>query len=81
MNKQQYHKLLQARKNEEQLIETLVLAGVKPSFILTNTDVPKRRLQYILRKWFKKGKYNYAGDFFRGYITNAIIVGHIAQLE
>lgn len=81
MNKEAYHKLLQARMNEEQLIELLILSGVKPSFILKSTKVPVKRLNYILKKWTARGKYNYIQDFHTGYITDAFIAaGDLANL-
>ena len=68
MSKENYQKLLRSRKNEEELLRLLILAGIGGRFIAENTNIPPKRIAYILDKWSGQGKYEWGVNVMRGWM-------------
>jgi hypothetical protein len=70
MNKEQYKRLLNLRKSEEEMFYQLIkLTGKKPRELINELPINHKRAWYILEKWCRQGKYDYGVTLDLGWLV------------
>ena len=70
MTKEQYKRLLQLRKSEEEMFyQLLKITKKKPRELIDELPINRKRALYILKKWSEQGKYDYGVSLDLGWIT------------
>ena len=73
MNKEEYKRLLQLRKSEEELFFYLIqLTGKTPRELINSLPINHKRAWYLLNKWDDQGRYTYGTTLDLGWITKKL---------
>lgn len=70
MNKEQYKRLLNLRKSEEEMFyQLLKVTGKTPRELINELPINHKRAWYILEKWADQGKYEYGVTLDLGWLV------------
>lgn len=71
MNKEEYHRLLNLRKIQEEMLYMLIKeTGKTPREIINLLSMNHKRAWYILEKWSIEGKYEYGVSLDLGWLVD-----------